>query len=79
MVCHQSRGCIVFVVKCTYFNAGTTMFFIEPSPQPTNSAFRRTSTLPSRLARDCQGVRSTVGILLPVGCYGDGDSCKNVT
>ena len=55
------------------------MFFIEPSPQPTNSAFRRTSTLPSRLARDCQGVRSTVGILLPVGCYGDGDSCKNVT
>ena len=23
-----------------YFNDGTTMFFIDPSPQPTNSVFR---------------------------------------
>lgn len=34
--------------------------FIDTWPQPTNSAFRRTSTLPSWLARDCQVVHSTV-------------------
>ena len=34
------QGWNVFVVKCMYFNDGTTMFFIDPSPQPTNSVFR---------------------------------------
>lgn len=30
MACHQSKGWIVFVLKCMYFNDGTTIFSLTP-------------------------------------------------